>query len=162
MQKDYRKYSDNLIVSGTAVMFFGIWSMIKEIMMLLLGQSRYFDYIPAKDDPAYFETAASAYVVFALMVILTVLARIYVGMNARWIGAGKRCHKRFLALSIFMLILNVGSVIEMLISGGYSTYYSGLDAVATALLDITAVYCMADMLWAVHKINEIRRYKGRA
>ena len=70
MKKDLRKYSNNLIVAGTGVMFFGVWDVVKNLMMAFLGTQTLKDMLLSSEMPDNFPMLAVGYVLFAAMCFL--------------------------------------------------------------------------------------------
>ena len=99
---------------------------------------------------------------FAIALVIELAVRGYVGLNARAIGNGKRCPKRFIVISVLLLIINAAALAASLFATDLSEYYSGFDRIITLVVDITSIYAMCEMLWSLRKVNEIRRLKGRA
>ena len=162
MKKDLRKYSNNLIVAGTGVMFFGVWDVVKNLMMAFLGTQTLKDMLLSSEMPDNFPMLAVGYVLFAIALVIELAVRGYVGLNARAIGNGKRCPKRFIVISVLLLIINAAALAASLFATDLSEYYSGFDRIITLVVDITSIYAMCEMLWSLRKVNEIRRLKGRA
>ena len=161
MNKDLRKYSNNLIVAGTGVMFFGVWDVVKNLMLAFLGTQTLRDMLLTQEMPDNFPTLVFGYVIFAIALVIELAVRGYIGLNARAIGNGKRCPKRFVVISVLLLIINAAALVTSLFAKDISEYYSGFDRIITLIVDITSVYAMCEMLYALRKVNEIRRLKGR-
>lgn len=161
MKKDLRKYSNNLIVAGTGVMAFGIWNVIKSLMMAFLGVDDLRTELLKASVGSDINYLVIGYAVFSSVLIIGIVVRGYVGLNARAIGNGKRTPKRFIFISYVLLAAEIISIIGTYIMAWNAIRLSDADKLVTLAVDLTSVYALIEMLIAVRKVNEIRRLKGR-
>ena len=161
MKKDLRKYSNNLIVAGTGVMAFGIWNVVKAMMMAFLGVDDLKIELLKANGGSDINVLVVGYAIFSAVLIISIAVRGYVGLIARAIGNGKRTPKRFIVISAVLLVIDIVSIVGTYVMAWNESYLSEADKFVTLVIDLTSVYALIEMLIAVRKVNEIRRLKGR-
>ncbi len=150
-----RKYDTTLSITGKAVIVFALWSIAKNLYRSLEPDSwlqelfqEYAD-LPHMDD--------------VLIVMLTVLVgvdlciRVYIGTSA--MSATKRGYTGilYLILAGLCLLADLAGVIWMLVDVHIDGYG---PLIATAIADLTSIWCLADLLMAGIRCRRLVRDIG--
>lgn len=94
-----RKYSGALSVLGNAIVIFGIWDMVKTVLLTVYMSDELRDEIFNSAPPEYLPIAIGFVVVLA---ISTYMLRIYIGLSARAEAAGKKKKATYLILTVVL------------------------------------------------------------
>ena len=94
-----RRNQDTLIIVGTGVIIFGLWSLLKAVFTLLLNMGSMYDMI-MQEDTLVGRIAASVAVVLVLLIDLGL--RLFVGMSAISVGRGGKSRFVFVAIALFL------------------------------------------------------------
>ena len=151
----YRRESSTLVVLGTGVMAFGIWSIIK-----LIGTFAFrIPLFTASEE----EELGSVGMIFAIIIAVIivsvdVLLRIFVGIRARREGAGKKAGKAYLVFLVLMIIVSVISVIVE-IDAVLSAERDFFDSYANLIMELTSLVVSFEVYMAA---IYVRRFRAKA
>lgn len=151
----YRRESSTLVVLGTGVMAFGIWSIIK-----LIGTFAFrIPLFTASEE----EELGSVGMIFAIIIAVIivsvdVLLRIFVGIRARREGAGKKAGKAYLVFLVLMIIVSVISVIVE-IDAVLSAERDFFDSYANLIMELTSLVVSFEVFMAA---IYVRRFRAKA
>lgn len=166
-----RKSRNNLIVMGSGIILFGVWTAFKMLAMLVLlkdetieglrkmasgvnagATGEWNSVIP--EDTVYLITM----VLVALFMALALCARAYVGMSAISEGRGKRKRSFYLVVAAVIICFNMASFILNFISvnepeqmGAFTrdTSFSGL------IIEFTSMVMLIEMLVSAIRARQI-------
>ncbi len=151
----YRRESSTLVVLGTGVMVFGIWSIIK-----LLGTFAFrIPLFTASEE----EDLGSVGMIFAIIIAVIivsvdVLLRIFVGIRARREGSGKKAGKAYLVFLVLMIIVSVISVAAE-IDAVLSAERDFFDTYANLIMELTSLVVSFEVFMAA---IYVRRFRAKA
>ena len=151
----YRRESSTLVVLGTGVMAFGIWSIIK-----LIGTFAFrIPLFTASEE----EELGSVGMIFAIIIAVIivsvdVLLRIFVGIRARREGAGKKAGKAYLVFLVLMIIVSVISV-AVEIDAVLSAERDFFDSYANLIMELTSLVVSFEVFMAA---IYVRRFRAKA
>ncbi|MBR1914557.1 MAG: hypothetical protein IJ827_07020 [Lachnospiraceae bacterium] len=151
IHREMRRVQNNLTSIGTGVVFFAFWIVIKMIGFLYL----YRDDI--LNDPDIQEIGTDLYYfVFALFILFNWGVHIYIGISARAEGKGRQRKLPYMAaLTVWIFLYLVAFIFD--ISGGLVSDTDLFDAIANALIDITMVIMLSELIISTVKIRALRR-----
>ena len=158
-----RKSRNNLIVVGTGIVLFSIWTVIKTMGSIILLRD---ETVAAIRDMADTGTYALSYnAVLAVIIVSGALAsavilliNLYVGASAIAEGRGKRKSIVYLLLAGLMIILTIISIganvahIDAVEQRGAYTRDTSLSAI---IIDITSIIMLIDMITASVRIRKL-------
>ena len=158
-----RRDENTLMVVGSGVILFGIWSVVKA---LLQGNASFSNMLAeARLEDAGLEelgfgdlswlvaALAAAFVLIALLLDLSI--RIFVGMSARAEGRGKKQGPVYLVLSVLLLALSgvfICSYLIMLFHGSDQV----MDADAAILVELTSFVTLLQMILSAVRVRRAR------
>lgn len=153
----YRKYQKNVEIGGKAIIIFGVWSIIKFIASVLLGQQSLRDLLGI--DPNYPEQFMFVLVVIMIVLLaLTMVWHAYIGVSAIKYAQGLKKSRFFLVWAALMLVVTVCSI------PGYfdpSNNPESLDTViVSVLVDLSMSFALLDMIYSSFMMTRIKRQMG--
>lgn len=151
----YRRESSTLVVLGTGVMVFGIWSIIK-----LIGTFAFrIPLFTASEEEDLGSVGMLFAVIIAVIIVsVDVLLRIFVGIRARREGAGKKAGKAYLVFLVLMIIVSVISVIVE-IDAVLSAERDFFDSYANLIMELTSLVVSFEVYMAA---IYVRRFRAKA
>lgn len=140
----YRKYQNNLMVGGSAIAFFGVWSVLKGILTYLFDRDDIFELFETVGIEVEFENAAL--IISLVILIIDMMLRIKTSMLAREIANKPKVSVTcFLLLGLFIFVSLVS--LNEYISG--NTYYiSKADRYISIVLECTITYNLCEVLYS--------------
>ena len=172
-----RRYETRLTVSGSAVIAFAVWSIIRAALFFLTQR---FDLIksfgveeelkamsegaPAGVDPHFVLNGILLGFLFFYMLII-VLIWLYIGRSAVLEGRGlKKKSILYLVLAVIMILILAGSLIPDSVLGLEGDVTNVSDPINTALttrlLDLTSILALLEMVISAIQVRKIRKELG--
>ena len=159
-----RRDENTLIVVGTGVILFGIWSVVKALLQGNASFSNMLAEVRLEDagleelgfgDLSWLVAAlAAAFVLIILLLDLSI--RIFVGMSARAEGRGKKQGPVYLVLSVLLLVFSgifVCSYLFVLFHGSDQV----MDADAAIVVELTSFVTLLQMILSAVRVRRARR-----
>ena len=145
LDKQYRKVSNGLVVSGMGVVFFGLWSVIKVFAEISFGELDLFGFLMSglEDTP---EMRALMYAIFVAVILFVILLHYYIGRCAIQVGSGRKNRYLYIVLAAFLLYLNIM---------GFKQYFSTEIDVYGAQFDVTVASFFVDVANCATAMNLI-------
>lgn len=160
MDAKERKYRSILKNSGYAVIAFGLWGMIRILLMKFLDPESY--------DSLFGITEAApelqhAYTVVSLVMMLFVLGldllfRVYVGSSAIKEGNGGKKRIVYVIAAVLYLALSLRSDIGFLIE--YSRSDSSFNMLVLTLVDISFCSAFFAIIYSALRLRQVLRRKA--
>ncbi len=159
LERRERKYGNSLVVSGSGVIIFGVWSVLKIFEEIIIGDVEFFDLVTAgnADVP---KLRAIMPVVFAIIIMAVLFIHYRVGRAAILVGREKK--KKFLyliiaALMFFSTVADFGrffaSEVELIRQDD--------TTIAAFFVDVAFCFALFDMFVSSILIWNTRRKLGR-
>ena len=159
MQTELRKHQHTLITYGTGTILFGLWSLAKSVVYLVIDRSEnslYFiiDQLVEPDDKksAFLIAIAAVSIVFLIDMIFRWVA----GSSARKIGTGMKIKPGFVIASLYIVAVDgfeFVSGIQNIIAGEFMQ----LDKLLTLLVDITSFIIVLQMIYAAFMVGKLSK-----
>ena len=152
----YRRESSTLVVLGTGVMVFGIWSIIK-----LIGTFAFRIPLFTESEEEDLGSVGMIFAVIIAVIIVSVdvLLRIFVGIRARREGEGKKkAGKAYLVFLVLMIIVSVLSVVVE-IDTVLSAERDFFDSYANLIMELTSLVVSFEVFMAA---IYVRRFRAKA
>lgn len=141
MDAKIRKLRNKLICSGYAVIAFGVWSIVRIILLRLTGAPTLHDMLGQEQGPA---VERFLYILLTAVLSMDLLFRIYVGRSAIREGQGERHGLFYLILTFLYTAVSLWSDLSYL-SGAF---HGGADSamIAANIVDITTCIAMGEII----------------
>ena len=158
MQEELRRHQHTLVIGGTGVIAFSLWSLIKgTIFSFLIKQPAE---VAAITYDAIFVSEHVQLVVLLLVglilaMILDFPLRLYVARTANAIGKGRRSSSfGFMAALVIITLTDLFEIVlgVMTFSLERGTFFNDIIAI---VVDLTSFFILVRMLYAVHMIKKL-------
>ena len=104
MNSACRKYQNELIVTGNGVILFGIWSLVRAIMMLLFPSDARDQLLSASGTAVQTQLVIILTIVlFFILVGIDLVLRLFIGISARREAYGMKKRRGYLGAAIVLL-----------------------------------------------------------
>ncbi len=152
MERELRRRRNELYNLGTGVLAFGLWSVVKTLMYLLLTPPDLKAYTLS---PELRNHLALLLVCFILLTTLAELGiRAYIGLSARAEGLGKRRNMTYVVLAFCQvtasLFMSVFFLTQM-----ESAERGRLDTIVSMAVDTSSTIILAEMAFTALKVKKI-------
>jgi len=155
METELRRRRINLLTLGAGVIAFGIWSVLKTYLYIMV------DPIPMEFDvPEQFQKKALivAYVMVTVILLFDLGLRSYIGLSARAEGLGKKEGNAYIVVTAMMLIVNIAAWIVYLFLYNYDDGHEALmDYVVSLVVDFTSIVILAQLLYNAILVRRLSR-----
>jgi hypothetical protein len=167
-QIEIRKSQNTLIVVGSGIVLFSIWTVVKTMGTLFLlrketveGIRNMMEPVEGITDDAVFLLLIVMFVVFSAVLMGI---RMYVGMSAIAEGRGKRRSRLYIFIAIVMIIGNILYFFTGFFSTGAPEQLGALSrdqSISTLIIDATSVIMLTQMVISALKIRKFRKAAGK-
>lgn len=150
-----RRYRNLLTISGLGVIAFGLWSVLKTIMIMLLREDvrEYIRQIMP-------DNTTVKLVVFGMLggvLLFDLLLRLYVGLTARSEGFGKKKGYAYIVLAILMAL---GSVASIVILFSDASSQDPLEMIVSFIVEATSLVILIELLVAAFTVKKLTKECG--
>jgi len=158
MERKLRHLENNLVVAGTGLLAFSVWSIIRTLLFLLTYRQELTNYIEQLVEEEGTEVPpALVIIVVIILFALVVLPYIIIGRSARTEGMGKKRKKFYIVLAIIMLIPQILIVITSISSVFGAEEGSLLEAIITAMIDVTTFCVLLETVITAIRVKKYRK-----
>ena len=146
-----------LIIIGTGVIAFGVWSVIKTVLYYALSRDEMLRILKEQGLEQGYE--AGVYVLIALALAFILGLRIYIGLSARAEGVGKRRGNGYVVLAAIMTLANFGGFVLSVV-GAFElelTLDNIVDLSVTFVVELTSIATMAELVYSALRVRNLRK-----
>ena len=159
MLREKRRCESTLMIAGNGILFFTIWNIIKMNLYFLVGKNYIRELLPelffALSDSEEFAFMI-AYIGMMIALFFNAIFQIYVGLSARAEAKGKKKTDLYIVVSCILWLSILPEVKRCLTQLPSNTIYIG-DQVATALVDISLMIALTDLIYSAMKLRSIKK-----
>lgn len=148
-----RKYNNDIKICGIGVILLSIWTMIRFFLTIYFSHISMTDFFDLPKEITNAEIIITFIFFWTIMAII-LLIHFIIGMSAIRYSMGKTKKWGFLIFIFLFAISDCSSVVFFFVPGEVNTNDT---KIASILLDITSFYIYFDMIYAVIRVNMIRR-----
>ena len=145
---------DTLAISGTAVIIFCLWSILKTVFPIVF-------FLTSSESALDPESPVDLLLIFILVMLAILLAadllmRLFVGLSARSDGRGKKKRIIYLIFAFILLAYSVfGSVTSFMYFGRFDD--SLFSAILSTVVDLTSVFANVVLIIYSIKVRKLRK-----
>ena len=155
MEREIRRYRDHLVSIGTGVSLFGLWSVIKAILTIIMDPS---DYTEIPENTVLDPFVQLVIIICAVVIVLGIILalHLYIGLSARAEGLGKKKKMLYLVFTGLVIGIYMVSIISeiAMFSEIFTDYMSGA---VTIFIDITTLVTLIELERAAYKVRTLSR-----
>ena len=167
--KSLRKSEKNLVTVGFGIMIFGVWNVIKTFSVLFLNQNAIVNLIKGYTEEDLNKYVSDStiftfiFIWFILFMSVGVIARLYIGCSAIFVGRYKRKKSLYIPITIIYIICSLGEFYYdfndiFFNPDSISTNLETRDSpIVTLIIEITSMVMMVELVVLSRRIRRIRR-----
>ena len=155
MQREIRRCHDHLVSIGTGVSLFGIWTVVRIIMKIILEREMIMSETMGSN-PEVSQGLATAIIVLLVATVSVIILGIhlYIGLSARKEGLdGKQRTGYLIATGFFIIIYCIGIAVELL--SFRTLFQSTTDGVVTIFIDITVIVTLVELMFNAVRVRKL-------
>ncbi len=163
-----RKAQNTLIVVGTGIILFSVWTAVKMLGSLFMLRKETVSAIrmmneeetAALSDKAVFYSTLAA---VAIITLIVVALRAYVGLSAISEGRGKRRHRFYIPLAVIMIVSGTVSFFTNLMTFFSSAEQNGMGALSPdtsfsgLIIELTSMIMLTEMVASACRIRKLAK-----
>lgn len=161
-QIEIRKSQNTLIVVGTGVIIFSIWTAVKMLGLLFLLRNETVETLREKMGPIEGLSDKSLFwmLVGISVIVIALLSgvRMYIGLSAIAVGRGKRRGWLYILAAVVMIIGNICAFFIGLFSARPQEQlgvFSRDQSLSTFIIDVTSLIMLTQMVISAVKIRKL-------
>ena len=155
LQISLRRNQNTLIVIGTGVIVFGVWSILKAALSAGLQMEGMF----ADADPSLDRglLLAAFWISFAVILSADLGLRLYVGLSAVKEGHGAKRRAGYIVLALLMALFSAAAFAISIYALGREAADSAGSLVVSVVVELTSGICLVEMALSAIRVRRLRR-----
>lgn len=150
-ERKMRRYQNLLTVSGLGVIIFGLWSVLKTILLLFMKEGILSE-IP--DDTF---VRVMFFVILGGILLVDVLIRLYVGLSARAEGFGKKKGYGYVVIAILMALASLTSLVLIFFDTNEQSLW---ELIVSVIVEATSLVVTIELLVAAFTVKKLKKELG--
>ena len=150
-ERKMRRYQNLLTVSGLGVIIFGLWSVLKTILLLFMKEGILSE-IP--DDTF---VRVMFFLILGGILLIDVLIRLYVGLSARAEGFGKKKGYGYVVIAILMALASLTSLALIFFDSNEQSIW---ELIVSVIVEATSLVVTIELLVAAFTVKKLKKETG--
>ena len=150
-ERKMRRYRNLLTVSGLGVIIFGLWSVLKTILLLFMKEGILSE-IP--DDTF---VRVMFFLILGGILLIDVLIRLYVGLSARAEGFGKKKGYGYVVIAILMALASLTSLVLIFFDTNEQSLW---ELIVSVIVEATSLVVTIELLVAAFTVKKLKKELG--
>ena len=150
-ERKMRRYQNLLTVSGLGVIIFGLWSVLKTILLLFMKEGILSE-IP--DDTF---VRVMFFLILGGILLVDVLIRLYVGLSARAEGFGKKKGYGYVVIAILMALASLTSLVLIFFDSNEQSIW---ELIVSVIVEATSLVVTIELLIAAFTVKKLKKETG--
>lgn len=150
-ERKMRRYQNLLTVSGLGVIIFGLWSVLKTILLLFMKEGILSE-IP--DDTF---VRVMFFLILGGILLVDVLIRLYVGLSARAEGFGKKKGYGYVVIAILMALASLTSLVLIFFDSNEQSLW---ELIVSVIVEATSLVVTIELLVAAFTVKKLKKELG--
>ena len=155
-----RRYQNLLTLSGLGVIVFGLWSILKVFLILLLNDDTFSEMIEAAEVPDNSVTRLILYLLLAVLPLIDFSMRLFVGLSARSESFGKKRGCAYIVFAALIVLSSLISVVFIFFDTPLTNISSVLELVVSVFVEATATVVMIELLVSAITVKKLNKELG--
>ncbi|MBQ8468376.1 MAG: hypothetical protein IJ542_01320 [Clostridia bacterium] len=157
MEAKKRKYQSILLLSGTALIVFSMWDILKIIFSFVFSPTQQFIIMALFDFNE--QTIIYAIIIFALLALIEFLINLFIALSAKAEARGKKKSVFYLVVLCILLAVFVANFVSSLIIyiPAITDILSAIDAIIMSAVSFASIFALTEILISsigLRKINK--------
>ena len=148
-----RRNQDTLVIVGTGVIIFGVWSLLKTMFALLLNMGDLYELIIQEETP---EGRLVIFIVVTLMLVIDLAFRVSVGLSAIAVARGEKSRFIFVAGALLLAFSSAATVTAQIKGIATGEEITLISHVAAAV-EFTSLITLTQLINSAMAIRGIRK-----
>ncbi|MBO4913762.1 MAG: hypothetical protein J5449_01020 [Oscillospiraceae bacterium] len=158
MQRELRRNENTLVVAGLGIAAFGVWSIVKMVLMMTLQADKVLAELDVFGESVTREQAILIVSVIAVAIVLVdMLLRLYVGLSARKDGLGGKKKSTYIVVLCIMIVVTLFADWYSAANLSELSEDSALDTLASLAVELTSTVVMIELAVAAIKVRKLRK-----
>ena len=146
-----RRYQNLLTVSGLGVIIFGLWTVLKTILLLFLQE----DMVDDLPDGLFYRVLF--FTLIGGVLLIDFLIRLFVGLSARAEGFGKKKGYGYIVVAILIAIASLASLVLIFFD---TADRSVLELIVSFIVEATSMIATVELLVAAFTAKKLKKELG--
>ena len=146
-----RRYQNLLTVSGLGVIIFGLWTVLKTILLLFLQE----DMVDDLPDGLFYRVLF--FTLIGGVLLIDFLIRLFVGLSARAEGFGKKMGYGYIVVAILMALASLASLVMIFFD---TADRSILELIVSFIVEATSMIATVELLVAAFTVKKLKKELG--
>lgn len=146
-----RRYQNLLTVSGLGVIIFGLWTVLKTILLLFLQE----DMLDDLPDGLFYRVLF--FTLIGGVLLIDFLIRLFVGLSARAEGFGKKKGYGYIVVAILIAIASLASLVLIFFDTGDRSI---LELIVSFIVEATSMIATVELLVAAFTVKKLKKELG--
>ena len=146
-----RRYQNLLTVSGLGVIIFGLWTVLKTILLLFMQE----DMLDDLPDGLFYRVLF--FTLIGGVLLIDFLIRLFVGLSARAEGFGKKKGYGYIVVAILIAIASLASLVLIFFD---TADRSILELIVSLIVEATSMIATVELLVAAFTVKKLKKELG--
>ena len=146
-----RRYQNLLTISGLGVIVFGVWTVLKTILLLFLKE----DALAGLPDNSTVRIIFFA--ILTAVMLIDFLIRLFVGLSARAEGFGKKKGYAYIFFAILLALMSLISLVLVFFDAGEQSI---LELAISVIVETTSMIVSIELLVAAFTVKKLKKDLG--
>ena len=152
-----RRYNRNIRMSGSVVIVYGVWSVIKFIVPILFGTINVAQMLGA-DEEEFKEYGWFAIIIIIIMLGIILLVHVLIGRGAINYSTGKKKSRLFFVGALIFFGFTLCSIYQYGDDIKNVRYLEDIDeTLAAIMMDLTFLFVLFDLMRSTIKVSGYRK-----
>lgn len=161
MEVQLRKHQNMLVIIGSGVISFGMWSAIKMVLYGVMGRSELREIIAEQgvSEDVQGILLIIMYLFIGIGLAFALALRSYIGLSARAEGMGKkRGYGYIIAASLLMLVdTSIFALAAYYMFTTPQNIDDLLDRIVSAIVELTSLVTLAELVYSAIRVRQLTR-----
>lgn len=160
-----RRSQNTLIVVGTGIILFSVWTVVKTLGVLFLLKNESVAVVKKALDETGIILSDQQVFFIVLVIILVIMllflaVRTFIGLSAISEGRGFRRRKGYLILAVIMIIINIAAAVINFFSARSQEYpvaFGNNLSLPAHIIELTSIIMLVELVFSAIRIRRVRK-----
>ena len=154
MQKEIRRCRDNLVSIGTGVALFGIWTVVRIIMTIILERDMLISQIKNVVELSTGQIIIVLGIIIGIFALVILSIHLYIGISARKEGLDYKKRTGYLIANGLFIIIYCFAITAEIINFTWA-FRTITEGIATIFIDITMLVTLGELMFNAVRVRKL-------